>query len=329
MTDDDVSVRQLRPGEEPDFLDLVDGWPFSDGRRGKTFFRKYVDGDARYRPDNVWLAEDRARGNALVSCAQIFPRDMWLGGEAVPVGGIGTVFTRPSHRRLGIAERVLEAAARDMTGRGMVLSLLSGTRARWYGRLGWTPWPGESALLSMDGATTVGGDGERFDARRHLETVVEIGNAYAQGRPGCLARNDGDWRSSLEVAGNPDEDFWVGRSRGEVVAYLRGCDLGGGWQVTEWARRHDDDSAQALARLFVRAGSAAATDGCFQAPRVADPRLQAALLREGVAVRSRADPDCTEADPRAPVWMLRPLAGVRLSASLPPTDFCFWPSDRF
>lgn len=89
-------VRRLRRGEETAFLELLDGWPFRDGRRGSEFFSKYVDDDHRFSPENVWVAESSGR---LVTCVQIFPRDLRVGEHQVPVGGIGSVFTAASHRR--------------------------------------------------------------------------------------------------------------------------------------------------------------------------------------------------------------------------------------
>ena len=49
-----ATIRQIEAGEENRFLRLLDGWPFSDGRKGSDFFRKYIDGDCRYEPANVW-----------------------------------------------------------------------------------------------------------------------------------------------------------------------------------------------------------------------------------------------------------------------------------
>ncbi len=319
-------VRQLEPGEEPRFLALLDGWPFGDGRKGSDFFRKYVDQDSRFEPANVWVAEDEGE---LVTCVQIFPRDMWLRGERVAVGGIGSVFTAPSHRRRGLAEKALECAAGDMRDRGMVLSLLSGTRAKWYGALGWKPWPETStqidapASLAAVGATTI----RPFDRATDLETCRQLHAQYTTPRCGSIARTEDDWESSLRVAGHPLEDIWVGLADGRTSAYLRGTNLGSGWVATEWGGAQGSELV--LADLFAHAGALQETRS-FTAPRLADASLAAALDARGLRVHEVEAPEVRPDDPRRPVWMIRPLAeGATLASLFGDQPFHFWPSDRF
>ncbi|MEM9405595.1 MAG: GNAT family N-acetyltransferase [Acidobacteriota bacterium] len=320
-------VRRLDAGEEQRFLDLLDGWPFSDGRRGREFFRKYVFDDHRFRPDNVWVAEDSGR---LVTCVQIFPRELRIDDHVVRVGGIGSVFTASSHRRQGLAEQVLEACTLDMKQRGMGLSLLSGTRARWYASLGWKPWPSQHLRLLWNGEAVPRAEPI---TESDLGDVIRLHAAYSGVRPGCVERTVEDWQTSLRVAGNPDETFTVARRDGRLVAYLRSAPLGPG-QVTEWGRT--EDGAAELAGLFAQAASRHPLGG-VNAPRLSDPALAAALDQIGFDIEALDDPTSFDSDPGSPVWMLKPLdAGPwrvahheELAQRLPPSDFCFWPSDRF
>lgn len=325
-------VRQLRAGEESAFLELLDGWPFSDGRRGREFFRKYVDDDHRYAPENVWVAEEDGQ---LVSCAQIFPRQLypreWSEADrAVLAGGIGSVFTASSHRRQGLAEQVLEACTLDMRQRGMSLSLLSGTRARWYSSLGWRPWPSQSHRLRWTGDAPP--EPQRLQSS-DLEDVAALHAEYSSGRPGCVARTQQDWATSRRVAGNPDESFSLARRDGRLVAYLRTAALGGRL-VTEWGR--SPDGAESLSQLLAHEAHRT-PERELNAPRLADDELEAELEASGFHVETACDPPAFDRDPKRPVWMLKPLGAgdwqatshEELTDRLPPSDFCFWPSDRF
>ena len=111
-----MELRALRAGEEEELLALLDGWDVGDGWRGRDFFRRYLELDPTYRPENVQVAADAGR---LVSCVQIFPRQVRLRGRAVPAGGIGSVFTAEDRRREGIGGRVLTRGDASAPGTGL------------------------------------------------------------------------------------------------------------------------------------------------------------------------------------------------------------------
>lgn len=169
-------LRALRVDEIEALLDLLDGWPFPDGQSGRDFFRRYIELDPAFEPRNVWVAE---RAGELVSCVQIFPRRVRIGGRALPMGGIGSVFTRLECRRRGIAGALLERVIDAMRERGMVLSYLYAERLQWYGRYGYRPWSRGVRVLDWSGGNVPPHPGD-VEARHGFDGRYE--------RPGPSAR---------------------------------------------------------------------------------------------------------------------------------------------
>jgi GNAT superfamily N-acetyltransferase len=344
-------VRTLRRAERSALLDLLDLWEMPDGWRGRDFFRRYVEDDPSFADENVWLA---LRGGRPVSCVQVFPRPVRIRGQVVPMGGIGSVFTRPEERRAGAAEALLAAAAGAMRRRGMLVSLLFATRIPWYTRLGWRSWEGRRSLLERDPAAGAaspppGADVAPFDAARDLAAVARLHERYSARLEGSVVRDDALWRAALANAGNPREEFLVARRAGELIAYARATALQGFLVLSEWGRA--EGAEDALAGLV---------DGLLS-PRPADPfataaRPSAELRRLGVTIHLALDPPLLErlaarglrhrevADPTG-LWRcldataLGARVGVPpepgeeandfLARLLPPERFAFWTADRF
>jgi GNAT superfamily N-acetyltransferase len=365
MSSSDATIRLLRSDEREALVALLDGWvvPGWSGRPG-DFFRRYLDPDPTFEPRNVVVAE---RAGRLVGCVQIFPRALRArcGGGAprngfahVPVGGIGTVFTRPEARGGGVASALVERAIAEMQARGFELSLLFASRHAFYGRLGWQLWPRERALW-LRGEPFPGPDParrlDRFDPARDLDAAFALHDAYTGALEGTCVRDAAFFRAQLAFAGNPEEDFLLARNPdGSLVAYARAAALEGTLLATELARRPEPDAVEALADLVAAllsprdpdplAPSGRPTGGApadlrrlLVAPCVRDPALEDALARRGVARKPFTSRDAMlrvldagalarrTATPRAPgetdaAWLAR---------ALPPERLVLWPADRF
>jgi len=337
-------------------LDLVDRWPMLDAWRARDFFARYVAGDPRFDPRDVWIAE---RDGAPLACVQIFPKRMVMRGKSVPMAGIGTVFTDPEHRGRGLAGAVMRAAMDDMRGRGLELGLLFAGPVPFYEALGWRVWPVRRPLLRppAGGDPAALGRAERFDAARDLAEVQEIHARYSLRRDGTCLRDSQAWWTGLRNAGNPGEEFLVARAGGRVRAYLRATGLARFLVIMEWGR--DDDAAADLADLFAAALTPREGDALAPAERptrefrsvasatpLLDEPLERALAERGIGVQ-HAD------DGRGMFWVPQPEAlahrfgepyrrrdtgdldppGARetdlLRRILPPERFGFWEADRF
>jgi GNAT superfamily N-acetyltransferase len=337
-------LRTLRTGEVEALLALLDGWPFPDGQRGREFFRRYIELDPTFEPRNVWVA---ARGGELVSCVQIFPRWVRIGGETLPMGGIGSVFTRPDARRQGVAGALLERAIAAMGESGMLLSYLLAERLRWYGRYGYRPWSrGWRTLHWPAGPLAEAPNIRPYDAEQDRSDVERLWRLYAEGAGG--APLDGivdrgapeDWQASYRLAGTPKEDIWIADGGTHATAYLRVADFNGLPRVLEWGR--EGDGARALYELLA-AALAGRNVKSIRLPLIRDEALERLLAAAGARIDTRPAWDEVPPDARPPAtWMVRSLddeaLAVRLGMAneddvlarcLPPERFAFWEADRF
>lgn len=337
-------LRVLRAAEIEALLDLLDGWPFPDGQRGRDFFRRYIELDPAFEPRNVWVAE---LGGELVSCVQIFPRRVRISGRALPMGGIGSVFTRPDSRRRGVAGALLERAIQAMRDRGMMLSYLYAERLRWYEQYGYRPWSRGWRTLHWPGVGELPEAGvRRYDPVADAGKIERLWSVYAGGASG--APLDGivergsteDWQGSFRLAGTPEEDIWIADGGSRAAAYLRVADFNGRLRVLEWGR--NGDGAPALCRLLAAAVTGRSVEA-IRMPLTRDEALEDLLTAAGTRVDTRPAWDEVPPDARPPAtWMVRSLddeafarrletanAGDLLARCLPPERFAFWEADRF
>ena len=293
-----MELRTLRSGEREAVLELLDGWPMDAHWTGREFFRRYVEDDPTFEDRNFWVAAEET--GELVSCVQVFPRLLRLWGEEVPCGGIGSVFTRPDRRREGLAERLLSEAAGAMKERGLEISVLFASRIAWYSKLGWRQLLRQRVVVDVTRALPAG----RLSVRpvrleEDLDALVRMAGSedLPQGR---VARDSKQWRASLLLAGDPDEDFQVAECDDEIVGYARGANVEGSWQVTEWGRLKGREGC--LAELLVRLMADCRSP--FTVAHVDDP-LCTALEEVGAKVSTEVDPDmmlrCLDVDAVASV----------------------------
>jgi predicted N-acetyltransferase YhbS len=342
-----MQIRTLRSGERERLLELLDGWSLPDGWRGRDFFRRYVEDDPTFEDENVMVAEEAGE---LVSCVQVFPRPVNLRGRAVPMGGIGTVFTRSEWRRGGLARRLLELTLERMRERGLLVSLLFGDE-RTYHELGWRAWGAKALLAVRGGAPALQAEGvemRAFDPAGDFAQVREIHARYSGRFDGPVVRDDRLWEASLRVSGNPGEEFLVAFRDGAPVAYARAVVLHSFLVVSELGRT--DAGADALAALVDRMLEPREEDPLARPDRpsaelrrlaalswVPDTELHAALGARGLALKPVENPSvmwrCLDAPALARRLDLELLPGEDgeglLRRVLPPDRFTWWTSDRF
>jgi predicted acetyltransferase len=82
----------------------------------------------------LWVAEEAGR---LVGACQLLWLRQWIGGVSMPVMGLGAVAIAPTHRRRGLAGRMVAAGFEHARERGDVASVLFPFRASFYEDLGY------------------------------------------------------------------------------------------------------------------------------------------------------------------------------------------------
>ena len=111
-----MEFRSARRSERDEVLDLLAQW-YHD----RDFFARYNQIDPTFRDELCLVALDSGR---IVSTVQIFDRKINLDGKAVPMGGIGSVFTREDYRHQRVASGLMNLAVTTMEREGFEVSLL-------------------------------------------------------------------------------------------------------------------------------------------------------------------------------------------------------------
>src|SRR5216683_4990585 len=191
-----MEVRAARHNERDEVLDLLALW-YND----REFFARYNQLDPRFRDELCLVARDDGR---LVSTAQIFDRAINLDGHAVPMGGIGSVFTLEEYRHKGVASALMRLAVETMVRRGFEVSLLFAERLTFYSQFGWRAVQRKFSILA--GAANINAPThfliDIFDETRDLAAIAEIHRAYSGRFNVTAVRDQSAWRANLRFAGN-------------------------------------------------------------------------------------------------------------------------------
>ena len=232
-----MEIRSAHHSERDEVLDLLGHW-YDDGGE---FFARYNRNDPSFRDELCLVARD---GGRLVSTVQIFDRAVNLDGQAVPMGGIGSVFTLEDYRHKGVASALMRLAVDTMIREGFEVSLLFAERLTFYNQFGWREVERKFSVLT--GAASINAPNrfviDSFDEPRDLAEITAIHRDYS-GRLNLTAvREDSAWRANLKFAGNQpqqpgegsEEYFVVCRGGARIAAYARVTGFHGVSMVMEY-----------------------------------------------------------------------------------------------
>jgi predicted N-acetyltransferase YhbS len=217
-----IEFRSARRSERDEVLDLLALW-YND----REFFARYNQTDPTFRDELCLVALDRGR---IVSTVQIFDRTIKLDGKVVPMGGIGSVFTRKDFRHKRVASGLMNLAVTTMAREGFEVSLLFAERLTFYNQFGWKELTRNFSTLANAGAMrTPEFVVDTFDINRDLRDVMRLHDAYSGRFDVTALRDEAGWRANLQFAGNMPADpvggceeyFVLARSAEEIAAYAR------------------------------------------------------------------------------------------------------------
>jgi predicted N-acetyltransferase YhbS len=300
-----MEIRCARMSERDEVLDLLARW-----YDNAEFFARYNRNDPAFRDQLCLIAKDRGR---LVSTVQIFDRKVNIGGQTVPMGGIGSVYTLAEYRKQGIASALMRLSVETMEREGFELSLLFADRLKFYGGFGWRAVARVFSILRDSDRIRVNGkfEIEPFNPVRDLSDVSAIYDSYSRRFDSTVVRDDRYWRGNLLYAGNPGEYSVVcAVPGGAIAAYARAILLFGLVTIMEYGYREKAEPAMlALFRhlsengLKIPApypftsgdsgGDASQEPGAAALPPIShtahDPALERALTKAGCSVIHHQD----------------------------------------
>ncbi|HEU0298735.1 MAG TPA: GNAT family N-acetyltransferase [Longimicrobium sp.] len=127
------TYRPARPDEIDDVARLVThSFPAPD--RGHEWWEDHLVNGPHGGLESLWVAEEDGR---LIGACQLLWLRQWISGVAMPVTGVGTVSIAPTHRKRGLATRMLIAGFDHARERDDVASALFPFRAAFYESLGY------------------------------------------------------------------------------------------------------------------------------------------------------------------------------------------------
>jgi GNAT superfamily N-acetyltransferase len=277
-----MEVRPALASERDQVLDLLSLW-YSD----RAFFERYNHNDPKFRDALCLVARE---GGALVSTVQIFDRTINLDGVAVPMGGIGSVFTREDYRHKRVASALMRLAVQTLEHEGFEVSLLFAERLTFYNQFGWREIGRKFGVLADAARLRTREDIEIdvFDFERDLPEVAAIHHAYTGRYNVTVIRDQSDWRANYSFAGNQpmhpgegsEEYFVLARSGGKVTAYARAIRLYGVTMVMEYGYLPGDSGSENALFALMR-HLAETAQGLTPSQRLVGDHRRAARLRGG------------------------------------------------
>ncbi len=253
-----MELRPARRSERDQVLDLLAQW-YND----REFFERYNQNDPTFRDELCLVA---VNGGRIVSTVQVFDRKINLDGKAVPMGGIGSVFTREDYRHKRVASGLMKLAVTTLEREGFEVSLLFAERITFYNQFGWKELTRNfSILVNALDLRTPELEIHAFEIDRDLPAVMHLHHEYSGRFDVTVLRSEAEWRANLQFAGNMPADpaggceeyFTVARAGSEIAAYSRATRFHGIAMVMEYG--YAPSNRAAMVALFRHLAAMAAT----------------------------------------------------------------------
>jgi GNAT superfamily N-acetyltransferase len=168
-------------------------------------------------------------GDDLLTSAKQYDLTAMVGGDQVPVLGIGAVFTPPAHRGRGHARRLIEAMTTDATERGCRAALLfSEIGPAYYASMGFEVVPRDNLAFDAT-ASRPGTLVAREGTTRDLPAMADL-SARVRSLSGLALERSADFiefglvrrrrLAELSTSGRLAVEWLVVEDRGQLSAYL-------------------------------------------------------------------------------------------------------------
>lgn len=168
---------------------------FPSAEHGISWWEDFLGGGPHGGIESLWVGEE---GGRLVAACQLHWLRQWIGGVAIRVMGLGSVAIAPTHRRRGLATRLLIAGFEHARERGDMASALYPFRASYYQKLGYG-MAGEAYQYQVPPEVLPDSREERLRVRMvHSEAdfaaMQQVYTAGARLQAGQLDRSERMWR---------------------------------------------------------------------------------------------------------------------------------------
>jgi predicted acetyltransferase len=131
-----IEFRSLRENEMEDWFDHC-MWVFNNSEYSESCRQYFADhwyNDPWKDIDSIFVAAD---GGKILSTVRVFHRNIFISGQAISMGGIGEVSTKPEYQGKGLSGTLLKNAISLMKKRKINTSILFTGKWGHYGRYDW------------------------------------------------------------------------------------------------------------------------------------------------------------------------------------------------
>ena len=194
------TFRLARPKELPEIARLA---RHSFIGRSQAEAEAMLGAGAHGGTEALWVGEE---AETIVAACHLLSLRQWIGGHLLPVMGLAAVAVAPTHRRRGLAGRLVTAGLRHARERGDLGSALYPFRVRFYEQLGYglageahqfrLPPPAFPDAPERAGVRLVESDADH-------QAVREVYSTWSRGQNGQLERTPRSW-----------EEVWEGERAG-------------------------------------------------------------------------------------------------------------------
>jgi predicted acetyltransferase len=128
-----VHYRAGHAGEVPALVEL-EMHSFPNPARDRRWWEEFIAHGPHGGVESLWVGEE---GGRPVAVCQMYRKLQWIGGNTIPVMGLGAVAIAPTRRRRGLAGQMIREGFRHALERGDVASALYPFRVAFYAGLGY------------------------------------------------------------------------------------------------------------------------------------------------------------------------------------------------
>lgn len=215
-----VTYRKARPEEREAYIEFADmvftnnGTPISFEQSIPKVYGSHIDS-----ADMQYVAVDDEKG--IRGLVAVMPNELYVGGDTLKIGYIGTVSVHPEARGEGHMKKLMQMAIDGMKADGVDISLLGGQRQRYEyfgfakGGVGYAFTVGEPnvrhALKNVDASAVT------FEEIGHDSPWVEAAHALFEKQPVRFRR---DRSAFVDICRNYLTQPWAVLENGAFVGYL-------------------------------------------------------------------------------------------------------------
>lgn len=219
MKADQIEVRSIHNEDEYEQVMQILDKAFAVGRH---FFHTRMSNDSAYDASTTWIVK---KGDCVTSTIQVFPVHCRIGGQAVKVGGLGSVATDEAFRGQGHSQSILRGLTDWMEEEQYDLSLLYTGITPFYEKSGWNVVPQPQYQLNAEQLSALASSNPSvsyiiipFDSS-YTNDIASIYERYNHNRTNTAIRSEAYWNDLQQWPRWQANDKLIALHDGTPVAY--------------------------------------------------------------------------------------------------------------